>query len=541
MTSINTRNSFDFIIVGGGSAGCVLANRLSACGRFHVALVEAGSAATSPFSVMPGGVARFMRSRRFNWLNRSSDAAPLRDGKGMYAPRGKGLGGSSAINAMIYTRGLPSDYDTWAETAGEHWNWQQVLPIFKRLESNTRGADAFHGDQGPLHVSDVEPHFAVAKCFLQAAQEAGYPLNPDFNGATLEGFGPFQFTIKDGERFSAKRAFLEPALERVNLHLFPDTAVNKVLFDQTVSAQGIQIRQGKNTTNLIATREVILSAGAFNSPQLLMLSGVGPCEHLRSHGIEVIADRPEVGANLQEHVDITVHIRNKKRDTISLNPLGLLQLAGATWKYWRQRSGAMAHPPCEVGGFIKSTEQQSEPDLQLHLVSTLFNDSGYDLTPALQYGFSCHVCVLRPQARGTLTLASSDPRQPPRIHFNFLDNEADQKALIAGVRQVQEIMQQPALASHYGGELMPGEYADEQELLQQLQRNCGLIYHPTSTCRMGLDEHSVVDEKLRVRGVQNLRVIDASIMPQVISGNTNAPTMMIAEQGADFILADYTS
>lgn len=540
MTSINMRNSFDFIIVGGGSAGCVLANRLSACGRFHVALIEAGPAATSPFSTMPGGVARFMHSRRFNWLNRSSDPAPLRAGSGLYAPRGKGLGGSSAINAMIYTRGLPSDYNRWAETAGEHWNWEHVLPVFKRLESNTRGANAYHGADGPLHVSDVAPHFAVAKAFLQAAQEAGYPLNPDFNGETLEGFGPFQFTIKNGERFSAKRAFLEPVVDRVNLHILSDTAVEKILFNSSGEAQGIQIRQGKRVSSLTATREVLLSAGAFNSPQLLLLSGVGPREQLHSHGIEVVEDRQEVGANLQEHVDITVHVRNKKRDTISLNPLGLLQLAGQTWKYWRHRKGAMAHPPCEVGGFIKSNEQQAEPDLQLHLVSTLFNDSGYDLTPALRYGFSCHVCVLRPQARGTLTLASSDPRQPPRIQFNFLDNEADQKALIAGVRQVQQIMQKPALASHYGGELMPGQFDDDEELLAQLQRHCGLIYHPTSTCRMGLDADSVVDEKLRVRGVQKLRVIDASVMPQVISGNTNAPTMMIAEQAADFILADHS-
>ncbi|HET8816067.1 MAG TPA: GMC oxidoreductase, partial [Pseudidiomarina sp.] len=339
--------------------------------------------------------------------------------------------------------------------------------------------------------------------------------------------------------FSAKRAFLEPVLDRVNLHLFTDTMVEKVVFDQAGTAQGIKVRQGKTTFDLMATREVLLSAGAFNSPQLLMLSGVGPIEHLRSHGIEVVADRAEVGANLQEHVDITVHIRNKQCDTIALNPLGLIQLARAAWTYWRSRTGAMAHPPCEVGGFIKSTDQQVEPDLQLHLVSTMFNDSGYDLTPALRYGFSCHVCVLRPQARGTLTLTSSNPQEPPRIQFNFLDNESDQQALIAGVRKVQDILQQPALAKHYGSELMPGAYAQDDELLRQLERHCGLIYHPTSTCRMGLDEQSVVDEKLRVRGVQKLRVVDASIMPQVISGNTNAPTMMIAEQAADFILADY--
>lgn len=540
MTSTNTRNSFDFIIVGGGSAGCVLANRLSASGHFHVALIEAGPAATSPFSRMPGGVARFMHSRRFNWLNRSADAAPLRDGNGMYAPRGRGLGGSSAINAMIYTRGLPSDYDAWAQAAGDHWSWEQVLPIFKRLECNSRGADAFHGDQGPLYVSDVSPHFEVAKAFLQAAQEAGYPLNPDFNGASIEGVGPFQFTIKDGERFSAKRAFLEPALDRVNLHIYTETHVDRILFDPTGDAQGILVRNGKQSQTLTATKEVILSAGAFNSPQLLMLSGIGPQAHLRSHGIEVIADRAEVGANLQEHVDITVHVRNKKTDTIALNPLGLLQLAKATWQYWRHRTGAMAHAPCEVGGFIKSTDAQAEPDLQLHLVSTLFNDSGFDLKPALRYGFSCHVCVLRPEARGTITLASNDPRQPPHIQFKFLSNEHDQRALIAGVRKVQVIMRQPALQQHFGGELLPGQHADDDALLAELQRHCGLIYHPTSTCRMGSDEAAVVDPQLRVRGVQKLRVIDASIMPQVISGNTNAPTMMIAERGADFILADYS-
>lgn len=531
-----TNTTFDFIIVGGGSAGCVLAERLSRCGAYQVALFEAGGSGKSPFVTMPGGVAAMMHNRRLNWMLRSEDQH-LRGGKGLYTPRGKGLGGSSAINAMIYTRGAPSDYEHWASVSSADWAWPQILERFKQLEQNERGADAFHGDHGPLHVSDVDPFYEVSKRFIEAAVQAGIPHNRDFNGADLYGVGAFQFTIYKGERFGTRRAFLEPALKRPNLTVLTNAQVERVTF-KGQNADGVLIRKGNQHEHLKAKREVILSAGAFHSPQLLMLSGIGCPEELRRHGLVAVVERPDVGANLQEHVDVLVHYRNAQKDSLSLGPIGLSKLAGQTLKYWRTRDGALAHPPAEVGGFIRSRDNVDTPDLQLHLVPTRFDDSGYDLTAAFRHGFACHVCVLRPEARGRLYLHSKDVRRAPGFTYDFLQNMEDRTALLSGVRQIREIMEQRAMAAHNGGEVLPGKTTSEEELLERIYRHCGLIYHPTSTCRMGNDKDAVVDAKLRVRGVEGLRVIDASIMPRVISGNTNAPTMVIADIGADFILAD---
>ena len=536
MTSPTAHVSYDYIIVGGGSAGCVLANRLSDS-QHQVGLFEAGGENKSLLVDMPGGVASFMRWRKFNWLYRSNDGLPLRDGKGLYTPRGKGLGGSSAINAMIYTRGAPSDYQHWAAVSSPAWGWPKVLERFKKLERNERGADDFHGDQGPLHVSNHQPHFAVAKQFLAAANELGIPYNPDFNGADLYGVGAYQFTIHQGKRWSVRKAFLEPALTRANLKVHTGCLVERVVFAGT-RAIGIHYRHKGTLYFAQANKEVILSGGALNSPQLLKLSGVGPAAELRQFGIQVVADRPEVGENLQEHVDVMVQYRNAQKDGITINPIGLAKLTKGLWDFVRRKRGPLASPPCEVGGFLRSSEQVETPDIQLHVVPTLFNDSGYDLVPALRHGYACHVCVLRPKARGRVYLQSPDAQQAPGFDYQFLQHTEDQQVLLSGVKQALAIMQATALADHNGGIIVPQHSHSDEQLLAELRRHIGLIYHPTSTCRMGNDADSVVDEELRVRGVSRLRVVDASIMPTVISGNTNAPTMVIADIGADFILAD---
>lgn len=535
---------FDYIIVGGGTAGCVLADRLTACGNYRVALFEAGGEGQSPFSDMPGGVIRFMHSKAFNWLYRSADKPPLRNGKGLYTPRGKGLGGSSLINAMIYTRGVASDYDHWASVSSADWGWQNVLERFRKLECNQRGANDFHGADGPLKVSDVPVYFTAAKKFVEAGVAAGIPFNPDFNGEQLYGVGPFQFTIFENARFSARKAFLEPARQRSNLTVFTHSLVERITIEgsgENKRANGIQFRQHGKAYVASAHREVIVAGGAINSPQILLLSGIGPKDQLEQHGIPVVANSPEVGKNLQDHVDVMIHYRNKRKDGISITPRGALKMAAAWWQYKRHKTGPLAVSPAEVGGFIKSQPDLNDPDLQLHFVSTRFNDSGWDLWPALTHGYACHVCVLRPQARGELRLVNRDPAHPPHFEYNFLDNEADKAALLSGVKQVREIMNQKPLQSHNGGEVWPGEATSDEALLERITANIGLIYHPTSTCRMGNDVNAVVDPQLRVNGVRNLRVIDASIMPTVVSGNTNAPTMVIADIGADFILADAES
>ncbi len=529
---------YDYIIVGGGSAGCVLANRLSACGNFRVALFEAGGPEVSSLSKAPGGVARFMHSRKFNWRYRSVDSKPLRNGKGLYTPRGKGLGGSSMINAMIYTRGAPADYAHWQQVAGPTWGWDNMLQRFKQLECNSRGFDEFHGADGPLKVSDVAPYYQPAQQFIKAAAQAGYPLNSDFNGASLYGVGPYQFTIHQGERFSARDAFLEPARHRDNLVIHTNCLVERVIFDDDRTANGILYSKDHQVKTVMARKEVIISGGAINSPQLLLLSGIGPAEHLQSLGIPVVVDAPEVGDNLQEHVDVMVHYRNRRKDGIALNPRGLMSLLKGWFQYQKNKTGPLAHGPAEVGGFIRSHPDIETPDLQLHFVSTRFHDSGYDMTPAFRHGFACHVCVLRPKARGQLRLQSKDPVLPPHFRYEFLQHKSDQQALLSGVKQIRKIMAQPEMAAHNGGEVWPGPTKNDDELLAKLLQQVGLIYHPTSTCRMGLDSNSVVDERLNVRGVRGLRVVDASVMPTVLSGNTNAPTMAIADIGADFILAD---
>ena len=537
MTTPYRQHQYDYIIVGAGSAGCVLANRLTADGKHRVLLLEAGPGTGGFFSSMPSGFARFMHSRKFNWLYRSKPDKDLRDGQGLYTPRGKMLGGSSGINAMIYTRGLRSDYDAWAADGCQGWSYNDLLPYFKKAEGNQRGSDTYHNADGPLKVSDVPPWYPVSRQFLAACGEYGLPYNADFNGAQLQGYGAYQFTIDGGKRCGAYDAYLKPALKRSNLVVLNECLTERVLFSDKI-ANGVCYKRAGHRYVASASKEVIVASGAFNSPQLLLRSGIGPAKELAQCGIELIADSPEVGKNLQEHVDISIHVKNARRDGMTLTPWGLLKLAPALLQYVLKKEGQLARSLAEVGAFYCSSGDIGEPDIQLHLLPVMFNDSGYDWWPTFKHGFTCHVCLLRPRSRGEVTLNASDPLKAPTIRYGFLSDKADQHDLINGIHKALDILKQPGLSRHNGGILFPRPADDNDELLRQLRNQCGLIYHPTSTCRMGSDATAVVDPQLRVNGVARLRVVDASIMPTVISGNTNAPTIAIAEKGADLIKAD---
>jgi len=537
MPKTYSQHHYDYIIVGAGSAGCVLANRLTEDSSKRVLLLEAGPGTGGFFSSMPSGFARFMHSRKFNWLYRSQPEPKLRQGQGLYTPRGKMLGGSSGINAMIYTRGLPSDYDHWAALGCHGWSYSDILPYFRRAEGNGRGTDQHHNDSGPLKVSDVPPWYNVSRQFLSACEDYGLPHNSDFNGSKLEGYGAYQFTIHNGRRFGAYDAYLKPALTRTNLVVLSECLTERVLFSNN-KATGVCYRRAGHRYVASASKQVIVAAGAFNSPQILMRSGIGDRQHLAKHNIECLVDNPEVGKNLQEHVDISIHVRNRKKDGMTLTPWGLLKLAPALVQYITTKKGQLARSLAEVGAFYRSSEAVAEPDIQCHLLPVMFNDSGYSWWPTLKHGFTCHVCLLRPRSRGQVSLNHVDPMLAPNIRYGFLSNANDRQDLINGLRKAIAILGQPSLAGHNGGIVFPDKNATDQQLLEQISEQCGLIYHPVGTCRMGSDPAAVVDDSLRVNGVANLRVIDASIMPTVISGNTNAPTIAIAEKGADLIKAD---
>lgn len=533
--------TFDFIIVGAGSAGCVLANRLSESGKYSVCVLEAGPADKTPFIKIPAAFGYFMFSKKYNWDYDAQIVDDIRQGKALNVPRGKTLGGSSSTNAMLYIRGQQEDYDEWQQLGNNGWSYQDLLPYFKKSENNSRGESEFHGANGPLHVSDREIHYPLSKTFITASAQAGFNITDDFNGAVQEGAGYFQCTIDEGQRCSSAKAYLLPALQRNNVTVIVEALTTKIVIKDQKAVAVVYSKKGKTST-IRANKEVILSSGAINSPQLLMLSGIGEKSQLEQHGIECIHSLTGVGQNLQEHVDACVFVNSKKHDGISTSVGGLFRMIPDLFKYLTKREGKLSNSISEAGAFLKSENSVARPDIQLHMVPLLYDDNGRDLKLMAKDGYSCHVCILRPKSTGTVRLSSADPFAAPEINFNFFSHPEDKKILVNGIKQVRKILASTAFDDYRGEEVHPGISAQsDEEIFAKAKERLGTVFHPVGTCKMGSDDMAVVDTQLKVHGIDNLRVVDASIMPRLVSGNTNAPTIAIAEKAADMILAFYQS
>ncbi|HKT30920.1 MAG TPA: choline dehydrogenase [Gammaproteobacteria bacterium] len=523
---------FDYVIVGGGAAGCVLASRLSEDPAVRVCLLEAGGAGRNWLVRVPFGMVLSVPMPFINWGFKTVPQTEL-NGRRLYQPRGRALGGSSAINAMIYTRGHPLDYDAWAAAGNRGWSWQEVLPYFKRAEANARWSNEYHGTDGPLPVSDACTDNPMHAVFLDAAQQAGFPLTEDFNGARQEGVGVYQVTQRAGERWSAARAYLEPHISRPNLCVLTGARARRVLFEGR-RAHKVEYRRGGRVHAVEARAEIIVCAGTFQSPQLLMLSGVGDTEALGRYGIAVVQHLPGVGGNLQDHLDYTLIHQAKSPDLIGFSPRGIARLLREAGRYRRERRGMLATNVAEAGGFLKTDPALAKPDVQLHFCVAIVHNHGRTLRH-LFHGYSLHVCVLRPASRGWVRLASADPEAAPAIDPGYLSDARDLDVLVRGFKLVRRILDAPAFAAYRRHELFTAQVRSDEDIRAVVRARAETIYHPVGSCRMGTDQSAVVDAELRVRGIEGLRVADASVMPTLIGGNTQAPTMMIAEKAADLL------
>lgn len=523
---------FDYVIAGGGSGGCVMAARLSETPGVTVCLIEAGGNGEDFLIRAPAMVAAMLpgRPRINNWAFQTVPQPGLNGRRG-YQPRGKTLGGSSAINAMLYVRGHPSDYDEWASNGCEGWDWQSVLPYFRTAEGNQRGANDLHGANGPLQVAEQSEPREITRAFVEACTRRQIRETNDFNGPDQEGAGLYQVTQfhdgpHKGERCSAAAAYLRGLGRRSNLTILTRSQAEKILFEEK-RATGLRIRRSGKTVDIKARRDVILCGGAFGSPHLLMLSGIGPRDELAQQGIEVVHELPGVGQNLQDHLDYILSYHSLRKDVVGLVPSGLADLARAGLRWRKDGTGLFASPFAEGGAFFKSDPSLGRPDLQLHFVVGIVDDHMRKIH--LKHGFSCHLCVLRPHSRGIVGLNSASAGDAPRIDPRFLEDPRDLSLMMKGARALEDIMQAGPLDPWMGKRLYQHDGSDEA-LEADIRNRADTIYHPVGTCKMGVDEFAVVDPQARVHGVEGLRVVDASIMPLLIGGNTNAPTIMMAEK-----------